>query len=81
MSSEEIVPLASLAQSSAALQAPGSYQESQKQREGRRENLSFLPQPHLARKLAGLPQPNLSVIFGWGIRQASAGDAPVHSPW
>lgn len=46
-------PLGSLAQYDAALQAWGSRQESQRWREGRRENPSFLPQPHLARKLAG----------------------------
>lgn len=46
-------PFSPFAQSSAALQAPGSCQESLRWREGRRENPSFLPRPHLARKLAG----------------------------
>lgn len=46
-------PLGSLVQYDAALQARGSRQESQRWREGRRENPSFLPQAQLARKLAG----------------------------
>ena len=46
-------PLGSLAQSDAALPAPGSRQENQRRREGRGENPSSLPRPRLARKLAG----------------------------
>lgn len=47
-------PHGSLVQSDAALQTPESHQESQRQREGRRENPSFLPQPQLARNLYGI---------------------------
>lgn len=46
-------PFGSLAQSNAALQAPGSCQENQRWMEGRRDNPSFVPQPRLARKVAG----------------------------
>lgn len=84
----------SLVQSDAALRAPENQQESQRQREGRRENPSFLPQPQLARDLSSIagkmlcpPQHNLSAVFGCACVSAALvpspwwKEAPVPSPW